>query len=203
MRRKVKLSSDRVTAARIERVGRRIVAVLGDIGYQWQFFLIEGDQVNAFALPGGHVYFYTGIMKLMENDDQIATVMGHEIAHVLARHGAERMSLQMLNNAGAQVLASALDLPAEYQGLYQTAYGLASNVGVMLPFSRKHEYEADTIGVNLMHLAGYDMNEAVRFWQKMAAQGGGKPPELLSTHPADAHRIENIRKIIRGLASGN
>jgi predicted Zn-dependent protease len=96
MRRKVKLSSDRVTSARIERVGRRIVSVLGDVGYQWQFFLVEGEQVNAFALPGGHVYFYTGIMKLMENDDQIATVMGHEIAHVLARHGAERMSLQML-----------------------------------------------------------------------------------------------------------
>ena len=109
--------------------------------------------------------------------------------------------MQMLNNAGAQVLSSALGIPAEYQGLYNTAYGLASNVGVLLPFSRKHEYEADTIGINLMQLAGYDMNAAVRFWQKMAAQGGKKPSELLSTHPADANRIENIRRIISNLAA--
>jgi metalloendopeptidase OMA1, mitochondrial len=195
-----KLSGDKVMTARIERIGERIAAVAGRDKYDWQFFLIdEDDTVNAFALPGGHVYFYTGILKLMDNDDQIATVMGHEIAHVLARHGAERMSLQMVNNVGAQVLATALDVPVEQQGLYNSAYGLATNVGVMLPFSREHEFEADNIGIRLMAKAGYDPNEGVKFWQKMSQMGGKGQPEFLSTHPSDEKRIKSIKKIIAKL----
>jgi predicted Zn-dependent protease len=125
--------------------------------------------------------------------------MGHEIAHVLAHHGAERMSQQMLSSAGAQILSSALKIPAEYQSLYNTAYGIASNVGVILPFSRKHESEADTIGVHLMYKAGYNPHEAVKFWQKMAAVSQGSTLEFLSTHPSDERRIKDITEYIKTL----
>lgn len=193
-------SKDVALTARVVNVGKRIVAAYPDAAqYEWSFYVLEDDTINAFALPGGKVFFYTGILKLMKNDDQIATVMGHEIAHVLARHGAERMSQQMLSNAGAQVLGSVLKIPAEYQGLYNTAYGLASNVGVILPFSRKHESEADTIGVNIMHKAGYNPDEAVKFWQTMSAQSGGGTPEFLSTHPSDDRRIKEIQEYIKTL----
>ncbi|MDR2100005.1 MAG: M48 family metallopeptidase [Campylobacteraceae bacterium] len=194
------LSSNKTLTDKIVKIGERIVAVSDDAKkYKWSFYLLEDKSVNAFALPGGKVFFYTGILKLMENDDQIATVMGHEIAHVLARHGAERMSQQMLSNVGAQALSSALDIPTEYQNLYDTAYGVASNVGVILPFSRKHESEADTIGVYLMHKAGYNPNEAVKFWQKMAAASSGATPEFLSTHPSDEKRIKDILEYIKTL----
>jgi len=195
-----KFSTDRAEVARIRRIGERIAAVSGRDDFQWEFNVIEGDTINAFCLPGGKVFFYTGILKLMANDDQIATVMGHEIAHALARHGAERMSMQMVSNAGAEILASALDIPAQYQGLYSQAYGIGTQLGVLLPYSRKHESEADQIGVYLMWKAGYDPNQAVRFWEKMAAQSGGKkPPEFMSTHPSDQSRIRAINAFIKQL----
>jgi len=195
-----KLSTDKMQVARIRRIGERIAAVSGRPDFKWEFNVIESDTLNAFCLPGGKVYFYTGLLKLTENDDQIATVMGHEIAHALARHGAERMSMQMVSNAGAQLLGAALEIPAQYQGLYNQAYGLTSQLGVLLPYSRKHESEADQIGVYLMWKAGYDPNQAVRFWEKMeAASGGKKPPEFLSTHPADQTRINAIKAFIKTL----
>jgi predicted Zn-dependent protease len=123
--------------------------------------------------------------------------MGHEIAHVLARHGAERMSQQMLSNSGAQILASSLNIPSKYQDIYSEAYGIAGNIGVILPFSRKHESEADKIGVYLMCKAGYNPNEAVKFWKKMAAQGGSSKAEFLSTHPSDERRIRDIEAYIK------
>ncbi|MDR2080454.1 MAG: M48 family metallopeptidase [Campylobacteraceae bacterium] len=194
------LSSDKILSDKIVNIGRRIVAVSDDAKqYEWNFYLLEDESVNAFALPGGKVFFYTGILKFMESDDEIATVMGHEIAHVLAHHGAERMSQQMLSNVGAQVLSSALKIPAEYESLYNTAYGVASNVGVILPFSRKHESEADTIGIYLMHKAGYNPSEAVKFWQKMAAASKSAQPEFLSTHPSDERRIKDIEAYIKTL----
>lgn len=194
------LSKSGETVAKVRTIGARIAAVSGRDDFQWEFNVIESDQVNAFCLPGGKVFFYTGILKLMENDDQIATVMGHEIAHALARHGAERISMQMVSQTGAQVLGSVLGVPAEYQGLYEQAYGIGANVGVILPFSRKHEHEADQIGVYLMWKAGYDPNEAVKFWKKMkAASEGQKPPEFLSTHPSDQSRIDAIEAFIRQL----
>lgn len=195
-----RLSTDRLLVGRIRQIGGRIAAVSGRDDFQWEFNVIESDTVNAFCLPGGKVFFYTGILKMMDNDDQIATVMGHEIAHALARHGAERMSIQMLGQAGAQVLGAVLQVPAEYQGLYMQAYGLGANLGVLLPFSRKHEHEADQIGVYLMWRAGYDPNEAVTFWKKMkAASDGKKPPEFLSTHPSDQARIDAIAAFIKTL----
>jgi metalloendopeptidase OMA1, mitochondrial len=193
-------STDRAEVARVRRIGEKIAAVSGREDFDWEFNVIESDELNAFCLPGGKVFFYTGILKLTANDDQIATVMGHEIAHALARHGAERMSMQILSNAGAQILAAALEVPAQYQGLYSQAYGIGSQVGVLLPYSRKHEQEADQIGVYLMWRAGYDPNEAVRFWEKMKVQGEGKaPPEFLSTHPSDQSRIDDIKAFIKTL----
>jgi len=194
-----KLSHDAALNARIRRIGQKIAAVTGESGYAWEFNVIEENTLNAFCLPGGKVFFYTGIVKIMDNDDQIAAVMGHEIAHALARHGGERMSMQMLGNAGAAVLGAAIGVPAEYQGLYEQAYGTVAQVGVLLPFSRKHESEADQIGIYLMVKAGYNPDEAITFWQKMKALGGDKPPEFLSTHPSDETRIKEIRAYIKTL----
>ncbi|GHS88966.1 lipoprotein [Campylobacterota bacterium] len=198
-----KQSTDAALTARVVSVGKKIVAAYPDAAaYTWDFYVLEDATINAFALPGGKVFFYTGILKLMKNDDQIACVMGHEIAHVLARHGAERMSQQTLAGVGEQLLGAALKVPTKYQSVYQSAYGAAANLGAILPFSRKHESEADTIGVNLMFKAGYDPNEAVKFWQTMAAQGGGGSPEFLSTHPSDERRIKEIQEYIKTLNSG-
>ncbi len=194
-----KLSRDAALNARIRRIGQNIAAVTGEDGYAWEFNVIEENTLNAFCLPGGKVFFYTGILKIMDNDDQIAAVMGHEIAHALARHGGERMSMQMLGNAGAAVLGAAIGVPAEYQGLYEQAYGTVAQVGVLLPFSRKHESEADQIGIYLMVKAGYNPEEAITFWKKMKALGGDKPPEFLSTHPSDETRIKEIEAYIKTL----
>lgn len=193
-----KISTDRALQERIKRIGNRIAAVSGRSDFAWEFTVIDDATPNAFCLPGGKVFFYTGILKLTQNDDQIAAVMGHEIAHALARHGAERMSMQMASNVGAQVLATALGVPAEYQDLYAQAYGITSQVGLILPYSRKFEHEADQIGVYLMWKAGYDPNQALRFWENMArvSKSGQKPPAFLSTHPADEERIKAIREYI-------
>jgi len=193
-----KISTDKALQERIRRIGKRIAAVSGRSDFAWEFTVIDDATPNAFCLPGGKVFFYTGILKITQNDDQIAAVMGHEIAHALARHGAERMSMQMASNVGAQVLASALGVPAEYQNLYAQAYGITSQVGLILPYSRKFEYEADQIGVYLMWKAGYDPNQALRFWENMAkiSKSGQKPPAFLSTHPADDERVKAIRDYI-------
>jgi len=193
-----KISTDKVLQERIKRIGKKIAAVSGRDDFAWEFTVIEDATLNAFCLPGGKVFFYTGILKVTENDDQIAAVMGHEIAHALARHGAERMSMQMASNLGAQVLASALNIPAQYQNLYAQAYGVTSQVGLILPYSRKFENEADQIGVYLMWRAGYNPQQALRFWENMssASKSGQKPPAFLSTHPADEERIRAIRAYI-------
>lgn len=200
LKQSAKLSTDRAQVARIRSIGEKIAAVSGRDDFAWEFNVIVSDEVNAFCLPGGKVFFYTGILKLTENDDQIATVMGHEIAHALARHGAERISMQTASDLGAQILAVALEIPAQYQGLYQQAYGIGSQVGVMLPYSRQHEHEADQIGVYLMWKAGYDPYQAVAFWKKMKTASEGKsPPEFLSTHPSDQSRIDDISAFIKTL----
>jgi predicted Zn-dependent protease len=195
-----RISKDKALNEKIASIGRRIADVAERPDFEWEFTVIDDDTVNAFCLPGGKVFFYTGILKLMENDDQIATVMGHEIAHALARHGAERMSMQIVSDVGAQALAIALDIPPEYENLYEQAYGITSQVGVMLPYSRKFEFEADQIGIYLMWKAGYDPQQAVRFWERMkAASKGPKPPAFLSTHPSDDARIAEIKAFISTL----
>lgn len=187
-----------------ERVSRAVEEYLKSIGkyelvsnYQWEFSLINDNQVNAWCMPGGKVAFYTGIMPLCQNEAGVATVMGHEIAHAIARHGNERFSQQLAAQLGDVALSVALsEKPQETQQLYRTAYGAVATYGVILPYSRSHESEADHMGLIFIAMAGYNPNEAVNFWQRMAAMGGQKPPEFLSTHPSDSRRIRDLKKQI-------
>ena len=164
-------------------------------GYAWEFNLIESPEVNAWCMPGGKVVVYTGILPITKDETGLAVVMGHEIAHAVAQHGAERMSQGLLQQLGGVALSVALqNEPETTQGIFMTAYGVGTTVGVMLPFSRTHESEADHLGLIFMAMAGYNPNVAVDFWTRMAVQGGAKPPEFLSTHPSDETRIANIKK---------
>lgn len=166
--------------------------------FKWEFNLIDAPDVNAWCMPGGKVAVYTGLMPIAQNETGLAVVMGHEIAHAVARHGSERMSQGLVQQLGAVGLAVAMrDKPAQTQSLFQQAYGAGSTVAVMLPFSRTHESEADKLGLIFMAMAGYNPQEAIPFWQRMSSKAGGqKPPELLSTHPSDATRISNIKKFL-------
>lgn len=163
--------------------------------FEWEVNLIVDDQmVNAFAMPGGKVAVYTGLLNVAETPAQLAAVMGHEIAHAIAEHGNERMSQQLAAQLGMAGLAIALrDKPQETQMLALAAFGLGAQVGILLPYSRTHESEADEIGLYFMALAGYDPHAAVDLWRNMAAAGGGQPPEFLSTHPSHETRIENLQ----------
>ena len=184
-------------SAVVERVGRRLAAVAGRPDYQWEFKVFASPQANAFALPGGKVAVYEGILPVCENEAGLAVVMSHEIAHVLARHGGERMTQSAAVSAGGGLLGKAVgNRPASQQERWLGAYGVASKLGVLLPYSRTHESEADSIGLTLMAKAGYDPAEAPRFWQRFARMNGSQPPEFLSTHPSDAHRAEHLRGLL-------
>ena len=167
-------------------------------GYAWEFNLVESKEVNAWCMPGGKVVVYTGILPIASDEAGLAVVMGHEIAHAIAKHGNERMSQALVTQLGGVALSTALEsYPAQTRALWMTAFGLGSQVGVLLPYSRLHESEADRLGLIFMAMAGYDPNEAPRFWSRMAAEkGGAAPPEFLSTHPSDKTRIEKIKQEI-------
>ena len=166
-------------------------------GYEWEFNLVKEDIINAWCMPGGKVVFYTGIMPICQDEAGVAVVMGHEVAHAIAKHGNERMSQQMVVQLGGMALSKALEEKSETtRQIYMTAFGLGSQVGVMLPFSRLHESEADEMGLIFMAMAGYDPNHAVTFWQRMSDLGGQKPPEFLSTHPSDETRIKDLKKLL-------
>ena len=166
-------------------------------GFQWEFNLLAEDIVNAWCMPGGKVAFYSGIMPICQDEQGVAVVMSHEIAHAIAEHGSERMSQQLTAQLGGAALSVALSQkPQQTQQLANTAFGLGAQYGILLPFSRTHESEADELGLYFMAMAGYNTEAAVPFWQRMAAQGGGNPPEFLSTHPAPETRIRNIEKTI-------
>jgi len=195
-----KISTDAAVNARIQRIGKRVAAAVGrDLpNAQWEFVVFDSDQINAFALPGGKVGFYTGLIDLAANDDEIAIVMGHEVAHVTSRHGAERQSQAMLIGLGGVALGVGTrnDKNSEY---YLLAYGLSSTLGT-LAYSRNHETEADDIGLRFAAKAGYDPRAAASFWRKMAAkESGGRPPTLLSTHPSSQDRIANLERLAPGL----
>ncbi len=203
-----KLSTNKEQTATIKRVGARISAAvdkyLTDNGFsdrvsdfQWEFNLVENNEFNAWCMPGGKVVFYTGILPVAKNDDGVAVVMSHEIAHAVARHGNERMSQQMLVQFGGVALSEVIKTkPEQTQVLFNTAYGLSTQLGVMLPYSRQHEYEADKMGLIFMVIAGYNPNEAIGFWERMAANSSGGAPEFLSTHPMEQNRIDAIRNFL-------
>ena len=162
--------------------------------YDWEFELIEDEAANAFCMPGGKIVVFSGLLPVAETEAGLAVVVAHEVAHAIANHGGERMSQLLLAQLGGMALSKAIEeKPEETQNLAMLAYGIGSQVAVLLPYSRQHESEADRIGLILMAKAGYDPREALRFWQRMAAQSEGQPPEFLSTHPSHSTRIEDIR----------
>ena len=206
---KSQLSHNSTYNNKVTQVGRRLAAAtniyLKQNGYEsmlstlsWEFNVVDSKQVNAFCMPGGKIVVYTGLLNLVGNgahsDDELAAVMGHELSHALAKHANERISNQMLMQAGGQLLGATVgSRSGMLSEILNQAYGLGAQVGVLLPFGRKQEYEADKMGLVLMAIAGYDPRYAVNFWQKMAqSKGGGQQSELLSTHPSDANRIKAI-----------
>ncbi len=163
-------------------------------GYKWEFNLIQSTTVNAWCMPGGKVVVYTGLLPVTKNEDGLAVVMGHEIAHAIANHGNERMSQQMAIQTGGKALAIAMDQsPAQTAAIFNQCYGIGSSLGA-LAYSRKHESEADKLGLCFMAMAGYDPNSSVAFWERMAKMGGAGAPQILSTHPSDATRIKDIKE---------
>ena len=196
------ISRDPAYNAMVRRVGDRIAYVAGpDMpNAQWEFVVFDDDdQINAFAMPGGKVAVYTGIFKVVKSDADLAIVMGHEVAHVAAGHGNERMSHQMLAAGGGLALnfgAAATDMDDSDRALLMAAFGAGASFGVILPYSRYHESEADEIGLIYAAKAGYDPRAAIGFWERMAAQSNGAPPEFLSTHPANSTRIRKLNELM-------
>ena len=167
--------------------------------YNWEYNLVNNKQVNAWCMPGGKIVFYTGIIPIAANANGIAAIMGHEVAHAIADHGAQRMSLGIVQQAGGIITAEATKYQDERKRQrIMMAYGIGTSLGGMLPFSRKHESEADKIGLELMTIAGYNPDEAPKLWERMKANSKGGPPEFLSTHPSEVGRISNLQSWIPG-----
>lgn len=195
-------------AKRIEDVGIKIKAAaqqyLNSHGYEsylkdykWEYKLVDDPAVNAWCMPGGKIVFYTGILAICKDDAGIATVMGHEVAHALVNHGAQRMSQSQLQEIGSAGISALIgNKSAETKALYMQAYGLGTEYGIILPFSRNQESEADKIGLTLMAIAGYNPDSAVTFWERMAASSSSSQLEFISTHPSNEHRIANLKILI-------
>ncbi len=195
----VRVASRGADSTLLDRVGQRIARVANQPRYDWEFSLIQDDQINAWALPGGKIGFYTGILPVLQNEAGMAFVMGHEVGHATARHGAERMTQQLTMIGGLSALemylANESSLRPEQRGLILGALGVGLQVGVMLPFSRSHEAEADIIGMMYMANAGYPPAESIRVWGRMEeATGGSAVPAFLRTHPPNTRRQENLRE---------
>lgn len=192
-----KIGADIALAAQIYFNHKGQPNVLKD--YQWEYNLVNSNQINAWCMPGGKIVFYTGIMPIANNPDGIAAIMGHEVAHALADHGAQRMSLGIVQQVGGIVTAEATkNQNAQKRQQIMMAYGIGTTLGGMLPFSRRHETEADKIGLELMTIAGYNPEEAPKLWERMKAQSKGGTPEFLSTHPSEERRITNLKSWIPG-----
>lgn len=203
-----KLSDNNQQTAMVKKVGTKIQKAVEQYfaqqgksshlnGYKWEFNLVEDSAVNAWCMPGGKVVVYTGILPVTQNEAGLAVVLGHEIAHAVANHGNERMSQGLVTQLGGLALSKALETKKEEtKNLFLTAYGVGATVGVLLPYSRAQESEADHLGLIFMAMAGYNPNDAVTFWERMAAAKSGAPPEFLSTHPSDATRIRKIEEAL-------
>lgn len=166
--------------------------------FQWEFNLVQDSIPNAWCMPGGKVVFNDGIMPICENEQGVAVVMGHEIAHAVARHGNERMSQGLLTQMGGMAIDVATqEKPEQTRSIFMTAYGVTTQVGVMLPYSRKHEYEADKLGLIFLTMAGYDPLEAIHFWERMSKLGSAGMPEFLSTHPISENRVVALKEALK------
>ena len=200
-------SADR-DAEMVRRVGQRIANAVTNYynqkglgnsleGYKWEFNLVNSKEVNAWCMPGGKVVVYTGLLPISQNEAGLAVVMGHEISHAIFQHGNERMSQGLAQQLGGVALSVAVsNQPAQTQNLFMQAYGIGSQVGVLLPFSRNQELEADHYGMIWAAMAGYNPREAIALWQRMEAAGGQAPPEFLSTHPSAGNRIQQLEKYL-------
>lgn len=205
---KVVSASSSRDAEMVQRVGSRIASAvtryMTDNGYgdrikdyKWEFNLVENKEANAWCMPGGKVVVYTGILPLTQNETSLAVVLGHEISHAIAQHGAERMSEGLIQQAGGEALSLFMQQkPQVTQALFQQAYGVSTTVFGTLPHSRKQESEADHLGLIFMAMAGYDPRQAIPFWERMSKSGGSAPPVFLSDHPSDAQRIADIQKLL-------
>ena len=204
-----KVSTDAAATQMVKNVGDRMVSALESYlklqgqstvldGLSWEFQLVESTEVNAFCLPNGKIVFYEGILKYADTPDYIAVVMGHEMAHAIAKHGNERMSQEAAMNIVGGVASEVIGNKrgAAAQNLFNIGFGLGSQAGVLLPYSRKHEYEADKIGMYIMDIAGYDINAAPAFWEKMLGGSTGSQNDFLSTHPSDSKRIAALEEAI-------
>jgi predicted Zn-dependent protease len=204
---KVLSSSNNRDAAMVRRVGQRVTNAVETFykskglsealnGFNWEYNLVNDKAINAWAMPGGKIVVYTGLLDVTKNEAALAVVIGHEISHAIFQHGNERMSQGLAQQLGGSALSLALaNQPAATQNLFNMAYGIGTNVGVMLPFSRKQESEADRYGLIWTAMAGYNPQEAIPLWQRMEVAGSGsKPPEFLSTHPSEETRMTNLRK---------
>lgn len=196
-------------AAMVDRIGARIASSITKFyntrekmsvleGYSWEFNTIDDDKViNAWCMPGGKVVVYTGLLPVTQNETALAIVIGHEIAHSIAKHGNERMSQALVQQMGGMALEVALaQKPQETQDLFMATYGIGSQLGAMLPWSRQQETEADQYGLIFSAMAGYDPREAIPFWKRMSEAAGGSPPEFLSTHPSDETRLRKLNQFI-------
>lgn len=203
-----KLSSNQQYVNSVRRVGEKVTKAVENYlkqngleayldGYDWQYNVLQSEELNAWCMPGGQIAFYDGILPVCDDENGIAVVMGHEIAHAVAQHGNERMSQQLLINLGGIALSEALKTQKEETiNLALIAFGVGSKVGVELPFSRTHEREADELGLYFMAMAGYNPMHAPGFWERMNEGGGERPPEFLSTHPDPSNRIAHINEIM-------
>lgn len=201
------LPSNSKDALMVKRVGNRIAVAIEKYykdhgmpdaikGYQWEFNLIENKEVNAWCMPGGKVVCYTNLLPITENETALAIVLGHEITHAVVGHGRERMSQQLLAQGIGLVGDIALGSNPETVNIFNQVYGPTAQVGVLLPNSRRQEYEADQYGLIFAAMAGYNPEEAIPFWKRMAALGGEKPPIFLSDHPADEERIQKLQTLM-------
>lgn len=196
-----KVSRDRAANARVQRVGSKLVQAAGLANRPWQYVVFDDPAANAFVLPGGRIGVNTGLLDLVENDDQLAAVLGHELAHSVANHAAERYSQTAATQLALGVGQAALGSQASPQAARQIAAlgGAGAQLGILLPYSRKHELEADRLGVDYMVRAGYRPGEAVELWRTMQrANTGGRPPKFLSTHPSESTRIAELERYIAG-----
>jgi len=204
-KRETPISRDASANARLQAVGRKISAIAPVQNAAWEFVVFDSKELNAFVLPGGKVGFYKGLIDFVDNDDQIAAVMGHEAGHVVARHAALRAGQQSATQIGVALGGAALGgvLTQDQQEAAMAVMGAGATVGILLPFSRNNELEADKLGVDYMHTAGYDVKQSVRLWEKMGAASTERPTEWMSTHPNPETRIAELKQFItsRGYAT--